>query len=171
MANRNDSVVFESEESISDMPGVRPNKRQKASSSTQEAPEGGKVEEVEVGEGESVTDLVKKVLREMKEIRVEISDMKSELREEMSAFKKDLRNEVGDMVREEIKDLNAKFEKMIGTVRDEIKNDCDCFMRKLTERVDGSEIEIKRLRGDANGQMNKIREEIGNVKGDTAVKM
>ena len=41
MANRNDSVVFESEESISDMPGVRPNKRQKASSSTQEAPEGG----------------------------------------------------------------------------------------------------------------------------------
>ena len=145
-----DSVVTASEEWENKNNDLRGCKRLKPGSSTQE-----EVDE-ECDDFNSMKNMMKGVLREMKGLRSEVVEIKRELRNEMTAMKEELRKEVGEMVRDEMSRMSVKFEEMLFSVKREMKKE----VMSVDKRVDDFSERMKQCEGQIQSMKSDVKENI-----------
>ena len=151
----NDSVI-----DSDDVSGVqtRPNKRIKQGSE-----EFTDVKEVDSDDvSGSLAEMIKEILAEMRELRIEMVGMKGELRKE-----------VGDMLKEELSTVNSKIEEMKSDIKEEMTKQSG-VIENMKERIENSEKEItdlntkieKELRGknkDLVSRLEAVEKKLSNV--------
>ena len=153
MASGNDSVIFE--EGVNNKSDEKPGRKRFKKGSS--AAEGEEEEDV------NLASMMKEVLKEMKELKSEISGITIRLREEMLEMKEDLRREVREMMREELSTLNNKFSKRIEDSSSEIKYELRDLDRRVSDISNKLEKEIRES-SETENKLKYLNSEVSNSK-------
>ena len=134
----NDSVI--NNDDVIEVSQIRANKRVKKGSE--------ECENIDGEEDVTVTDMIREILEEMKELRIEMAGMKVDLRKEMGDMLREKLDKMGGEIKDEVtKQMKEVKERMEKTEKDitEVNSKLDKKNRDLVNRLDAAENKLKEV--------------------------